>query len=155
MSSPIYTPFVARLSPIMSSELAMFHATFPSAPPSTVSAPVLETVTFYLPSDIDRSSAEEVIASFLSQIGSLPQELRPVEVADGWVVEEVEHEKSVETGKAARYVFSIGWESVEQHMRAREQEVFLEGIKPLRAIVLPPREGVVSMFHTSLTRFEA
>ena len=68
--------------------------------------------------------------------------------AIGWAIEEVDAPK----GKVNPLQAFIGWDSVDDHMKARERPDFAELIGPVRAAVLPPKDGVqnMAMFHSKL-----
>lgn len=132
----------------------MWHTNFgTTSPTAAFDAPVTEIAPLFFPADIDRSLVEAKVAAFAQGLVSeLPAEKKPLAHAVGWVVEEIDHEKA-EGGKAIRYVLTAGWESVEQHLSGREEAVFTEGIKPVRALVVPPIAGL-GLFHAKLTKFE-
>ena len=63
----------------------------------------------------------------------------------GWVVEDMPHD-SATGGVAANLQCLIGWPSKEDHETLKADPEFLEKVKPIRGMALPPKPGK-SMFH--------
>jgi hypothetical protein len=122
-----------------------YHITFASPFAAAVSAPVIEYLTLYFPTLVDRVSFGETWRSFVQTAGANAEGYYGS--AAGWIVEELEHEK-VE-GKARGFAVAIGWESVDAHMKYRETEAFKGSIGSLRSAatvlsVVSPRLGVMA-----------
>jgi hypothetical protein len=66
----------------------------------------------------------------------------------GWGIEEL----SPESGGAATTPMQllVGWDSVEQHMKAREHEDFAGIVGPIRAAVQGPPRPDMAVFHVKL-----
>lgn len=127
-------PFLETFSSLLDGDALIYHTHFSPSPPSSVlagaSSPAAEHLTFYFPSplsDIDRSSWDDTFASFKKTV----QHAEGFKAgAEGWVVEELQHE-SVE-GNSIAYTAVFEWESIEKHTAFRNTDQFKEAIEPLR-----------------------
>jgi hypothetical protein len=82
-------------------------------------------------------------------VEQLPQQAAPKSWAMGHVdrPSKLPHAKSPD-GKAVMHFLAVGWDSVEAHVRAKETENFVEGIRPIREKMLSPIPGL-EMKHVS------
>ncbi|KIX96646.1 uncharacterized protein Z520_07365 [Fonsecaea multimorphosa CBS 102226] len=109
----------------------LYHVHFEPFPPSKAFSEVTEFLNIYFPADYsaeDQKTFHENMKKFGGVITSNWEGCRGT--AGGWVAEEREDPKSGE--KARVYVELIGWESVDSHMKFREQQAFKDNIHLLR-----------------------
>jgi hypothetical protein len=126
MKVPEYTPYVQRLYTILES-VHLHHVLPTPSPPSVFGiAPVIEFTTFYEAYPDFKESA----GKFIHACGS-PEGF--VGFAYGETVEEVGRHAGGEEGKKAKaVVLTIGWKSVDAHMKFRETETFKNNIGLMR-----------------------
>ncbi|KUJ23948.1 uncharacterized protein LY89DRAFT_633686 [Mollisia scopiformis] len=143
-SSPTYGPFLKNLSPLLDDEnkpVHLHHFTPTPSPPTILgSAPVVEFATFYDPDP-----------SFADSLGEFLTIAEKGEGVVGWarggVVEGVRRHDGKGKGEEGKaYVFLVGWESVEMHMKFRETGAFRENVGLIRG-----NHGGVEMFHVKFT----
>lgn len=151
MKSDKYQPFLEHLKPALGAPIEMYHVEYTDFPPPTVSAPIVETLTSYFPSSIDRSVAEKLSQGLGATLMTFPEGKKPVSIAGGWVLEEAEYETS-ETGKAIRYGGSAGWKSLDDHVAATKVEEFGKLVAAIREIALPPPK--THLYHATLKEFK-
>lgn len=126
MALPEYIPFVERLGSIM--EGVHLHHFLPTpSPPSVLgTAPVIEFATFYDAAPDFKSSLEKFIKAVDNPEGTAGH-------AYGETLEEVSKHADGEEGKKAKaVVLTIGWESVDAHMKFRETEKFKSNVGLIR-----------------------
>lgn len=144
IADPVYGPFAKHLMTIVDGPLTMHHANFTPHPPSAAlshtNSPVTEVVTCVLPSQDE--SFEKNISKLLDIIKEKAEGVKAA--AQGWIIEDVEHE-NLESGKKGKaFVCMIGWESLDAHLKFRETSDLKDNIHLLR-------EGPVGveMHHTA------
>lgn len=140
MQSPTYTPFIARLQPLLSAGAHLSHVDFEpqTALTRALAAPVTEIATFYFNGSPNADWLDNA-----SQAGEWLEREAPESrgIAYGITHEEVEYQGI--KGKAA--VIVVGWTSREAHMTFRETESFRENIGLLRGA-----SGAVEMHHVAV-----
>ncbi|KAF8850345.1 hypothetical protein BDZ45DRAFT_633090 [Acephala macrosclerotiorum] len=138
MSLPEYTPFAQRLGLIIEG-IHLHHFLPTPSPPSVLgTAPVIEFATFYDAAPDFKASLEKFIKVMDNPEGTAGH-------AYGEIIEEVSKHADGEEGKKGKaVVLTIGWESVDTHMKFRETEKFKSNIGLIRG-----NHGGVEMFHVA------
>jgi hypothetical protein len=81
----------------------------------------------------------------IGELATLYQNIHLANDGAGWVLEDMPHD-SATGGIATNLQCLIGWPSKEDHETIKADAEFLEKVKPIRGIALPPKPGK-SMFH--------
>jgi hypothetical protein len=68
----------------------------------------------------------------------------------GWGIEELSPEEGGGGGATTPMQLLVGWDSVEQHMKAREHADFAGVVGPIRAAVQGPPRSDMAVFHVKL-----
>ncbi|KAL2873587.1 hypothetical protein SGCOL_011222 [Colletotrichum sp. CLE4] len=124
------------------------HAPIGKAPPTILaSAPVIEVLTLFFPTDLD-AAAKEALTAQLEEFKTNALDTSPdfKGISYGWSVENdvpVTDEPGTTGNLLAAF---IGWPSVDAHMKFRDTVPFKENIGILRGM-----EGIVKLgvFHVS------
>ncbi|KAL2058849.1 hypothetical protein ABVK25_000141 [Lepraria finkii] len=129
---PVYGPFAKHLMTIVDGPLTMHHANFTPHPPSAAlshtTSPVTEVLTCVLPSQDE--SFEKNVNKFLDIIKEKAEGGKAA--AQGWIIEDVEHENLGAGKKGKAFVCMMGWESLDAHLKFRETSDFKDNIHLLR-----------------------
>jgi hypothetical protein len=152
MSSPIFQPFVANLSSLLSGDLSLYHVRFPSSSPFSTpgSAPVSEYASLYFEPEYENSVFDANWSKFVDFASKTAEGVQGF--AGGWAIEEQQHEKlgkDGEAGAAKLFALCIGWPTVEAHMKFRESEHFTEVVKYLR-----DGPKALELHHVEFQRFK-
>ncbi|RYO82028.1 hypothetical protein DL762_006802 [Monosporascus cannonballus] len=151
----IFGPFFGKLNAVFDGSPNVYHASLsPEHPPVLHNAEgkggaktaVVELLHAYFPggegftADQMASTAKNV-QEFLGQLRGNAKG-HTGEIALGWVVEELEFKGE----KSRSFIFAIGWDSVEAHMKYRETEHFKKVVPLIRGL-----EGLkgIEMVHVS------
>jgi len=156
MSSPIYEEFIGVGSKIFdfSSSPYLFHANYVSHPPNGPrDALITEYATFVLPAAASGEQKSALEDATLNLCTYAVNERGCQSFATGWIVEDIKHDQGT-AEKAVGLSALLGWESVEAHMRNRDDEGFMALIKTVRGLALTPTTGYTgtTMFHAKLRK---
>lgn len=151
-SLPIYTQRNSHARPHIQLTLCPDHVNFTTDSVPARTAPVTEIASFNISttaSAAEKSQLEDNVLKVTQFCHA--QNCRGATV--GWAIEEID----APNGKVNPLQIFIGWDSVEDHMKAREHPSFAGLVGPIRAACSPPKDGVqgMAMFHTQLREGKA
>ena len=128
IADPVYGPFAKHLMTIVDGRPTMHHANLTPHPPSAAlshtTSPVTGILTFVLPSQDE--SFEKNVNKFLDIVKEKAEGFKAA--AQGWIIEDVEHENLGSGKKGKAFVGMIGWESLDAHMKFRETSDFKDNV---------------------------
>ena len=135
----IFEPAVKKLTDTLSKPYELYHVAFSPVHPTVLhnaggKSAVAELGHAYFPAG-EAFTADQMASvaknaqGFLSEVSGNAAG-HTGEIAAGWAVEEVDFKGE----KSRAFVFVIGWESVEDHLRYRETDHFKKNIPRLRGL---------------------
>ncbi|ETN39677.1 uncharacterized protein HMPREF1541_05903 [Cyphellophora europaea CBS 101466] len=151
INSEAYKPFVALLAELFDFNIAppfFYHVNFTSDSVPAREAPVTEFATFGISASSSQADKSKLEDNTLRLAQFVNANDKSKGSAIGWTIEEIEGPK----GATNPLQVLIGWDSVEDHMKARENPEFGPLIGPIRESILPPKDGVqgLAVFHSKL-----
>jgi quinol monooxygenase YgiN len=153
ISSPLYAPFLAQLSPLLNGPPHLFHLTLPvpagdesTTPSSPFDAPVTECLSLFFDPAVDEKTYNASFSTFAAEAAKV-EGVGAMGLVGGWGVEEHEGEDG---GKKKFFGAFVGWPSVQKHGEFREREEFPRVVGFLREGTLG-----VKVHHVAFERFGA
>ena len=135
MADPSYGPFLKRFASALDGKATIFHVNLDPHPPAPAVSHTFSPVTECFTSFFDPSISESEQADYDAVVRKLLKDSadsqgRPKALAAGWIMEEIE--KTEGEGKTKAHIAFIGWESVDDHMAAKEAPQWKENITKVR-----------------------
>ncbi|KAJ5595042.1 uncharacterized protein N7459_001250 [Penicillium hispanicum] len=148
-------PFLAE---IPQGPTAVFTTLSPSIVDSDTltSNPVTELCPLAFPGSLTIPERKQLDGNLINFRTALMEQLPQAEAPKSWAMGHVDrpstvpHEKSP-SGDAIMHLLTVGWESVEAHMKAKQTEQFVQSIAPIREKMLSPVPGL-EMKHVSFKK---
>lgn len=151
-------PFLAPENPQPPSSLRVTFIPPLSITETLTKNPVTELCMLSFPSDLEVPAVKQVNTDLINFRTALVEQLPQSAGPRSWSMGRVErpsklpHEKSP-SGDAFAHLLTVGWESIEAHLKAKESDKFVQSIAPLREKMLPPIPGL-EMRHVSFQKIE-
>ncbi|OCK79313.1 hypothetical protein K432DRAFT_355207 [Lepidopterella palustris CBS 459.81] len=151
MASPAYGPFGQGLGKILGGPPNLYHINLPPSSPFSgpAAAPVTELVSLYFPPDF---ATEEFDLNWIKFQGLIQNSAEGYHGSTGaWSVEEATYKgmgKDGAEGPAKLFFASIGWDSVDAHMKYRETDAFKDAIPLLRQGC-----SAIEMYHVKFATY--
>jgi hypothetical protein len=127
-----------------------------SATETLTKNPVTELCTLPYASTLSVLEAKQVTANLLSFRTALVEQLSPTVGPCSWAMGQLDRPGKLDhvnspSGKATVHFMAVGWDSVDAHVKAKQTDMFVESIAPLREKMLSPIPGL-EMKHVSFQK---